>query len=118
MIKIEDCHVKFFLKKVYKTATNHGSYNIFFLTFFPPILLIFSCPHTTEAFPLLSHKHHAVFAESSVCHENLTPIRPPALSHRAIAGSPAKHLTAPEKRRRKGNKSLSHFSSPTRLHMD
>lgn len=98
---IEECHEK--CNKI-KSTKKVGFYNVFFLTFFPPILLVFSCPHTNEALPLLSHKHHAVFAESSVCHENLTPIRPPALSHRAIARPPAKHLTDPGKWRRKGKK--------------
>lgn len=85
-----------------------------FLLHRPPV---FSCPHTTEALPLLGHKHHAVFAECNICHENLTPIRPPALSDGAIAGPPAKHLTDVGTWGRKGNKSLSHFVSPTGLHI-
>lgn len=82
---------------------------MFLPTFLLHMFLVFSCPHTTEALPLLGHKHHAIFAERNVCHENLTPVRPPALSHRAIAGPPAKHLTDMAKWRRKGSKSLSHF---------
>lgn len=70
------------------------------LTFLLPVLPVFSGPCTTEALPLLSHKHHAVLAESDVRHENLTAIRPPALSHRAAAGTPAKHLTGRGERRR------------------
>lgn len=71
-----------------------------FLTFLLSVLLIFSGPHSTEALPLLSHKHHAVFAERYVRHENLTPICPPALSHRAAGRTPAKHLTEVEKYKR------------------
>lgn len=67
------------------------------LTFLFLKLPIFSSPNATEALPLLSHKHHVVLAESDVRHENLTPIRPPALSHRAAAGTPAKHLTKKRK---------------------
>lgn len=74
-----------------------------FLTFLLAILLIFTSPHTTVALPLLSHKHHAVLAESYVRHENLTPIRPPALSHRAAGGTPAKHLTERGKIQEGGN---------------
>ena len=73
-----------------------------FLTFLLTILLIFSSPHTTEALPLLSHKHHAVLAESYVRYENLTPIRPPTLSHRAAGGTPAKHLSERDKKQKGG----------------
>lgn len=73
------------------------------LTFLFTILLIFTSPHTAEALPLLSHKHHAVLAESYVRHENLTSVRPPALSHRGAGGTPAKHLTERGKIQEGGN---------------
>lgn len=66
--------------------------SLMFLTFLFSALLLFSSPHATEAFSIRSHKHHAVFAESNIRHENLTWIRPPALSHRAAGGPPAEHL--------------------------
>lgn len=50
------------------------------LTFLFAVLSKLSSPNASEALPLLSHKHHAVLAESNVRHENLTSIRPPTLS--------------------------------------
>lgn len=89
-----------------------------FLTFLLLVLPILSGPLAVEALPLRSHKHHAVLAESDVRHEHLTPVRPPALSHGAAGGPPAKHLKEGENIRRVTRTSLSHRFLSIGPHID